>query len=199
MDGIKELEIKKLINEIIFLKENLKVIKEISTLIDIEFNKEINNLTKNDSSLKEQWDVSNKGNDDDDDDDDDDDEIILEETTKSEEPKSIIKDEHIKKIYRDIAKKTHPDKIKDEDKNLDYIKATESYHKNDILDLIYYANKLGIEYNHNTLDIDKIKDNLNKLKTEVKMYESSLPYKWYYSGKDDSIIKNYIALKFLTI
>jgi endonuclease III len=41
MNGLKELEIKKLINEIIFLKENLKVVKEISIAIEKEFNKEI--------------------------------------------------------------------------------------------------------------------------------------------------------------
>jgi hypothetical protein len=67
-----------------------------------------------------------------------------------------------------------------------------------MMDLIYYANKLGIEYNHNTLDLEKMRDNVNKIKMEIKMYETSLPYKWYYSDKDESILKSHIARQFLT-
>jgi hypothetical protein len=193
MNELKELEIKKLINEIIFLKEDLRVIKEIASKIESEFNSEIDRLIHEDENLKEQWETSIKKTNSKIKPDDI--EIIIEE---KESPKSIIKDEHIKKIYRDIAKKTHPDKIKDSDKNSTYMKATESYNKNDILDLIYYANKLGIEYNHNTLDVEKMRDNVKKIKMEIKMYETSLPYKWYYSDKDESILKNHIAKQFLT-
>jgi hypothetical protein len=112
--------------------------------------------------------------------------------------KKELKNDTLKKIYRDIAKKTHPDKIKDLDKNSTYIKATESYNKNDILDLIYYANQLGVEYSHNTLDLVKMRSNVNKIKSEIRMYESTLPYKWYYNDKDVTMLKNYIATQFLT-
>lgn len=202
MDKLRELEIKGLINEIIFLKEDLTVKKELSKMIESEFHSEIDSILEEDSKLKELWEISikkkgksyskrnrsknkhkYKPNSD---------------KLKIEETIHIDKNEGLKKIYRDIAKKTHPDKVLDSDKNSTYIKATESYNKNDILDLIYYATKLGIEYSHNSLDIKKMRENITSMKSEIGMYETSLPYRWYYNDKDVSILKNYIATQFLT-
>ena len=200
MNNLRELEIKSLINEIIFLKEDLKVKKELSKMIETEFHSEIDSILEEDVKLKELWDISltkkgkaysklskskNKKN-------------KKPEEKVNEDVSPMIKNEGLKKIYRDIAKKTHPDKIMDFDKNSTYIKATESYNKNDILDLIYYATKLGIEYSHNSLDVKKMRENINSMKSKIGMYETSLPYQWYYKDKDVSILKNYIATQFLT-
>lgn len=199
MNNLRELEIKGLINEIIFLKEDLKVKKELSKMIEKEFHSEIDSILEEDVKLKELWEISlnKKGK-------------TYSKMNKSKSKKGeteekvnedvspIIKNEGLKKIYRDIAKKTHPDKIMDSDKNSTYIKATESYNKNDILDLIYYATKLGIEYSHNSLDVKKMRENIVSMKSKIGMYETSLPYQWYYNDKDVSILKNYIATQFLT-
>ena len=200
MDKLKELEIKGLINEIIFLKEDLKVKKDLSKMIEFEFNSEIDSILEEDEKLKELWDISltkknrsrskmhkSKSN-----------TKNKSEEKVNEDVSHMIKNEGLKKIYRDIAKKTHPDKILDSDKNSTYIMATESYNKNDILDLIYYATKLGIEYNHNSLDVKKMRENIISMKSKIGMYETSLPYQWYYKDKDVSILKNYIATQFLT-
>ena len=200
MDKLKELEIKGLINEIIFLKEDLKVKKDLSKMIEFEFNSEIDSILEEDEKLKELWDISltkknrsrskmhkSKSN-----------TKNKSEEKVNEDVSHMIKNEGLKKIYRDIAKKTHPDKILDSDKNSTYIMATESYNKNDILDLIYYATKLGIEYNHNSLDVKKMRENIVSMKSKIGMYETSLPYQWYYKDKDVSILKNYIATQFLT-
>jgi hypothetical protein len=200
MNNLRELEIKGLINEIIFLKEDLKVKKELSKMIEKEFHCEIDSILEEDVKLKELWEIS----------------LTKKEKSRSkmhknktksnsenkseiiEDISSNIKNDGLKKIYRDIAKKTHPDKILDSDKNSTYIMATESYNKNDILDLIYYATKLGIEYNHNSLDVKKMRENIISMKSKIGMYETSLPYQWYYNDKDVSILKNYIATQFLT-
>ena len=200
MDKLKELEIKGLINEIIFLKEDLKVKKDLSKMIEFEFNSEVDSILEEDEKLKELWEISlakknrsrskmhkSKSN-----------TKNKSEEKVNEDVSPMIKNEGLKKIYRDIAKKTHPDKILDSDKNSTYIMATESYNKNDILDLIYYATKLGIEYNHNSLDVKKMRENIVSMKSKIGMYETSLPYQWYYKDKDVSILKNYIATQFLT-
>ena len=66
------------------------------------------------------------------------DEITNDSNKKEKSPK-------VKKIYREIVKKTHPDKDKTE-KYIDlYKEATSAYEKNDIVALIFICSKLDIE------------------------------------------------------
>ena len=67
-----------------------------------------------------------------------------------------------------------------------------------ILELLYYSNRVGIDINFDILDKNKIKDDINDLKTKITSFEKSIHYKWYQSNKDSQIIKTYIAEQFLT-
>ena len=189
---MKELEMQQLINEMVFLKEDLKLKEEISKEIEKDFNTHLEDIVNSDEGLKEQWQssiVNNKPFDIDIDID-----INNDKTIKGK----IHVSDGMKKIYRDIAKLTHPDKTDDNEKNDTYMKATESYENDDIIDLIYYAKKLGIVYDYNTLDITKMKENILDIKAKINTYQNSISFKWYYNDKSETVIKNYIATQFIT-
>ena len=91
----------------------------------------------------------------------------------------------IKKIYRDIVKKTHPDKIdSDELKDL-YLKATEAYEEYNLFELCIISKSLNIKVK---LSIDETKT-LNELieskKNDIKKLESSFICLWINSNNDD--------------
>jgi DnaJ-domain-containing protein 1 len=50
----------------------------------------------------------------------------------------------LKKIYRDIVKLTHPDKVDDEELNETYINAKNAYEQYDLFELYFISNKLNI-------------------------------------------------------
>lgn len=186
-NNIKELELQKLINEMIFLKEDLKLKKEISKVIEEDFNNHLNKIISSDDILKEQWNssVNNINN-----------------YKKASINRELYKKKNnvsdsMKKIYRDIAKITHPDKTDDNEKHNTYKKVTESYEKDDLIELLFYAKQLGVEYDHNTLDVTKMKENILDIKANISTYENSISFKWYYNDMNEDIIKNYIATQFI--
>ena len=132
--------------------------KEIKTEILDEFlpifTEEVMGLTKEIEGEKEEIDKKEKN-------------IKLKEgKNKDKKINKVIEDEllpketivKIKKLFREIVKKTHPDKVNSEDLIEIYINAKDAYESNDILKLAYYANNLGIEVELSDLEIDLLKD-----------------------------------------
>ena len=81
-------------------------------------------------------------------------EFINEEVVSEVNPREV----KMKKLYRDIAKLTHPDKIVSEKLNDLYLKSTKFYKNSDITGIYYICDELGITY-----EIDD-EDNENKPK-----------------------------------
>lgn len=78
---------------------------------------------------------------------------------EKKEIEKLIKDEDLsedtkkrmKKMFREIMKKTHPDKVNSEDLVEIYIKSKEAYETNNILELSYNASKLKFD-----IDLDEM-------------------------------------------
>lgn len=108
------------------------------------------------------------------------------------ESKDEIKDEksdYVKKLYREIVKNTHPDKI-DDRRDL-FEKAYLSYKDDNYLNILLVADILNIEIDLSKLDNNKILNDIEQLKNKSKMFENSTHWKWYYD-KDISHIEKYV-------
>ena len=101
----------------------------------------------------------------------------------------------IKKIYRNIVKKTHPDKVNSEELNELYIKATECYIKYDIFELYFISKTLNIKIKLSLDETNTLNQLIELKKTELKSIESSLIWLWLNSQNDDEknkLVDNFI-------
>ena len=154
MSKLKRLEVRKLLKELDFIESDFNYKNEIVFEADSNFIKSVNDLLEKHPMLK---DIINKKNskrvdlvfsdiikeal-------DKDDEILEEEELVedfiNEEVVSEInpKEVKMKKLYRDIAKLTHPDKIVSEKLNDLYLKSTKFYKNSDITGIYYICDEL---------------------------------------------------------
>jgi len=186
-DKLKQLEIKKLLTEYDYLIIDEEIKIELVNEYLPKFTEEVNKFTNKIEGKKEE-EGSNKEK-----------QInINNDEPKEKEIKKVIEDDDlseetknkIKKLFREIVKKTHPDKTKSEDLIEIYIKAKDAYEANDILKLIHYANRLNISVELNDDEIKLFKDLIISKKEELTEIENSWLWKWYKadSEKEKDII-----------
>ncbi len=115
-------------------------------------------------------------------------------TIKELTPKQI----ELKRIYREIVKLTHPDKLHnhaeiDKEKRLRIYKEVTVYYQNsDLSNMIYCADELGIKYDISIIDIEIIKKDIELFKQKAMMYEKSIYWKWYNDDKNESMINTFL-------
>lgn len=84
----------------------------------------------------------------------------------------------LKKIYRDIVKLTHPDKVEDEELNETYITAKNAYEQYDLFELYFIGKSLKI-YFKLTLEETRILNELIEVKKEdILKLERSFVWLW---------------------
>lgn len=195
MDRLKNLQIKKLINELNFLEINYKDISDIMVEADNEFIENLNLILDKNPSIKDLYNkkleetlnINIKDND-----------IninIIDDTINNSNKlnsESYIK---LRKLYRDIVKLTHPDKSNSDEFSSIYIEATNHYNNNDLIELYKICDNLNIKY-----DIDENYENLlkNKIlyfKDKIKFMESTFTWNWI--SCVDEYEKNKIIIDFI--
>jgi hypothetical protein len=200
MNKLKQLEVKKLIKELDFLSSDFEYKNELVFEADNSFIKNVNEFLDDNPEVKKIFDrkinerldkiIINKV---------EKEKIIEEENIIEEEAEieeiTIKKDDKIKKIYREIAKITHPDKIDNKKLNDIYIKASNHYNNNDVIQIYSICDELGIEYDINEDDTDLIINNINNIKQKIQFIESTTTWKWYYT--EDDGLKNEIILNYI--
>lgn len=212
MDRLKILQLKKLLKELDFIESDFDYRSEIVSDADREFINCINNFLSENPELKEVYDKKVE-------------ESIersikkFEETDifdqviepeESEEKKTdeileeteIIKEKinnkEIKKIYREIVKLTHPDRVKKKHLNEIYIKATDYYEKNNKIGLYKICTELDIEFELIDEDENYINQKITELRQKINFIESTFTWKWFNSQSDEEknqILMNYIKLR----
>jgi hypothetical protein len=184
-DKINDLKVAKIIQEYTFLKTDEELKKELINVNQQEFLELINTRLNEfqESDLKPQ-------------------EIPTEPTaSKKIEPKINI-DEidnntkvKLKKIYREIVKLTHPDKVDSEELKELYMQAKDAYESFDLFELYFIGKTLKLSFKL-TLEETKI---LNELidfkKNEIKQLESS--FVWIWLNSENEVEKNMVIYKFL--
>ena len=181
-DKLKQLEIKKLLSEYEYLIVDDEYKQQIISDYSSQFINEINEK----SGIKEEK-------------PEEDEEIIPPEEREvikkiNDEDLTDETKKRMKSMFREIMKKTHPDKVQSEELVEIYIKSKEAYETNDILGLCFYANKLNVIVELSDMEVEILKDMIKKKKEELETIEKSWLWLWYKAGTEqakDNVVKLY--------
>jgi 6-pyruvoyl-tetrahydropterin synthase len=221
MNRLKQLEIKKLMKELEYIEIDFSFKNEVISEVDSSFLKDVNDFLGSNKELKELYDKSINSKIDDffNNKESDSTEIgdfkgikidDLESETIEQEVNFDIEEEvepeievnekspKLRKLYREIVKVTHPDKVKNKKLNEKYIQATEFYDNDDLAGIYLICDEVGIEYEITEEDDILIKSKINILRQKIHFMESTFTWKWYYSKSQeerDNLILNFIKLQ----
>ena len=94
--------------------------------------------------------------------------------------KKISVDTNVKKIYKDIAKRLHPDKGGDEEA---FKELNERYKSNDLLGVVDFAIDNNIEINLDETDTHQLMDSIEQLNKKINNLKGTLAYVWEYGNQ----------------
>jgi hypothetical protein len=206
MNKLHQLEVRRLLKELDYVKSDFEYKNEIVFEADNSFMRSLNIFLEKNIVLKELFDkkinrsidemIRKKSSED-----------VIEPVPDSVEEESnevaIIEktiDEKLRNIYRNIAKKTHPDKISDVRLNDIYIMASKMYDSNDVMGIYTICDQLGIPYELSIEDSEILKCQISLMKERVGFMESTFTWKWYHTedeGERSRILVEYIKSKII--
>ena len=213
MDKIKHLENKKLLKELEFVETDFEHKTEIISEADTNFIRNINEFLlrhpelksmidkrmndKVDRMVRERERADNESQKEKDINDESKEEKQSVEEKEEEEvnDNKVVRSEKIKKLYREIVKLTHTDKVNDSKLNDIYIKSTKNYDENDLISIYAICSELHIEYESDETDNVFISDRITVLKERINFMESTFTWKWYTADDNrqkDDVLMNYI-------
>ena len=184
MSILKNLELQRLIKELQFVESDYEYQSEILRQSDRYFFESVDNLLENYPDLKKVWNEKNSQTI----------EFVPENVVVDSVQVRSKVDNKVKKIYREIVKSTHPDKIKNSKLNELYLEATFAYESNDIVTLIKVSSELLIDLNFDDKELESIKERINQIREQIQFLESTYTFKWLKSSDTD---KNKVILSFI--
>jgi hypothetical protein len=106
----------------------------------------------------------------------------------------------LKTMFREIMKKTHPDKVNSGDLVHFYVLAKEAYEENNIVQLAFVAQQINVDVDLGDEEINFIKQLIKEKQNEVKGKETSWLWLWYKAeGQEElqeKIMNTYVNKKF---
>mgnify|MGYP001174876060 CR=1 FL=1 len=170
-------EIQKLKHKIEYLRLELEEVRETNAKCLSKFNTDFANILSEVNEVKSESKNSKK-------------EPNTEEIIKEEV------DDTTKKLFKDIAVKTHPDKNFTETDEL-FVKANEAKAKNDLSTLISIAEILKIDVSEYLNDPMLLEQHAKEINQEIEQIKSQLAWIWYHVKDEDrkplsDIIKSHI-------
>ena len=211
MSKIKLLQLKKLLKELEYIESDFEYRSELISEADNEFIKSINNFLDihpdikdiYDKKINEKINQSIKTNNEQVESVEEIEETVIEsETIYESVMDNMVTDlvetnVKLKKLYREIVKLTHPDKINKSTLNDLYIKATKFYNFNDKIGIYRICSELNIEYDIDDDDEIIISERIESLKKRISFLESTFTYKWVES--EDENEKNRIMVEYIKL
>ena len=209
MNKLKSLEIKKLLKELEFTESDFEYRNLAVSEADSLFINSINDFLGQHPELKKIYDdkitekinktiekIQKKSNDETEKlDENVQDDIPSIEEHKNDEDKTNIS--QIKKLYREIVKLTHPDKVKSNKHNELYIKSSKYYESGNKIGIYSICNELDIEYEIEEDDVILISEQISSLKNKINFIESTFAWQWY--NCEDEMLKSQILLNFIKL
>jgi hypothetical protein len=205
MNRLHQLEVRRLLKELDYVKSDFEYKNEIVFVADNSFMRSLNEFLETKPVLKEMFDnkINRRI-----------DEMIRERSVENVVIESVSEtvneesefyetrkvDERLRSIYRVIAKKTHPDRISDPVLNDVYIMASKMYESNDVMGIYSICDRLGIDYEMSTEDGEILKSQISLMKERVGFMESTFTWKWYHTEDENEksqIILEYIKSKII--
>lgn len=215
MEKLKGLQFKRLLKELEYIESDFEYRSEVISGADSEFIKSINSFLENHPELKEIYDKKindrinqtiknqteiNKTERDGETGGEISDTDEQKEISNKDEVNEDIKDKNdippkIKKLYREIVKLTHPDKVKRKKLNDLYIKATNYYNLIDKVGIYRICNELDIDYELEDEDQSVIDTKISDFKNRITFLESTFTWKWFTT--EDEMEKNQILIDYI--
>ena len=184
-EKLVDLQINKLIQEYSFLKSDEELKKELINVKQKDFldlvNGKLDELNPQDSTHESKTKPEPK--------------------SKKIEPKIDISGisentkVRIKKIYRNIVKVTHPDKVDSEELKELYMEATEAYEAYNIFELCLISKKLNIKVKLSLEETKTLNELIESKKDEIKKIESSFIWLWLIAPNEND--KNELVDRFI--
>jgi hypothetical protein len=101
-------------------------------------------------------------------------------------PSKPPKNADIKKIYRKIAEKTHPDKTGDDSQAQIFSEAAEAYQENNVAKLLDLASSLNIEFTELSEDTLKLlENNITSMNQYIVSKKSTTAWSWHMTQTDE--------------
>jgi len=179
MNRLQFLQTKKLFKELEYMESDFEYRSEIISEADSEFISKVNNFLEEHPKLKEIYDdkidthiqkniLKNT------------EEVIelFEEEVIEQEIYEEDKLPKVKKLYREIVKLTHPDKVDQKSLNDLYLTATKYYDNNDKIGLYKVCTELDIDYDLDGDDNQIIESKIDDLKRRIEFLESTFTWQW---------------------
>ena len=189
MNHLKYLEFQRLMKELQFVESDYQYQSEILKLSDSEFLKNVDTVLNQFPELKEiynrrQAEIYKN--------------VVIEpriDSIQEVEVSPVTEDLEAKKLYRDIVKSTHPDKIKNHKLNELYLEATDAYEKNDIITLYKVCSELNLDFELPSDYVEKLNTKINSLKQQISFLETTFTFKWIKSSSQHD--KNRVVVEFI--
>jgi hypothetical protein len=114
------------------------------------------------------------------------------------DPNSVDKSTRnkIKQLYREIAKRTHPDRCADTSLHELYVEATEAAEEFDLFALYEICNRLDITHSVDAEDKDILKQRIMHKREELKAIEAS--FIWLYAHAPNEEYRTKLVEQFVT-
>lgn len=185
MNRLQFLQTKKLFKELEYMESDFEYRNEIISEADSDFISKVNNFLEEHPKLKEIYDdkidshiqqsiLRNT------------EEVIelFEEEVIEQEIFEEVKLPKVKKLYREIVKLTHPDKVDQKSLNDLYLTATKYYDNNDKIGLYKVCTELDIDYDLDDEDNQIIESKIDDLKRRIEFLESTFTWQWINTDGD---------------
>lgn len=195
MASLTELELKRMLKELDFYESDYEYKNEIVMQAELEFIKSVNNFLVQNPELKTLFDekvqkrleenIKKKSEE----------EELNIEVKEEEDGETKFRSPKMKKLYREIVKKTHPDKIRDKKLNEVYIKATKYYNDADLLSIYKVCSDLHIYYEVDIEDNEYVKEKIVSVKDKINFIQATYTWKWHFTENEtdkNSVIFEYI-------
>jgi len=209
MQKIESLKIKKLMKELDYIQSDVEWRNELVSDADSSFMDSINQFLEKNPEIKDLYDkkiteklensIKKKIEEDENGveiEDKNEFEIETEEVDENVENSKDISPK-LKRLYREIVKLTHPDKVKKKKLNDLYIEATDYYNSNDKIGIYKVCSELDIEFEIEEDDEFFISDKIENLKKRINFLESTFTWKWY--NCQDEVQKDQIVIDFIKL
>lgn len=194
MASLTELELKRMLKELDFYESDYEYKNEIVMQAEMDFIKKVNDFLVQNPELKTIFDekiqkrlednIKKKSE-----------EEELNDFEVEEEEEAKFRSPKMKKLYREIVKKTHPDKIRDKKLNEVYIKASKYYNDADLLSIYKICSDLHIYYEVDIEDNEYVKEKIVSVKDKINFIQATYTWKWHFTESDTD--KNSIILEYI--
>lgn len=197
MNNLQKLESKRLLKELEFYESDYEYKSELVNHVETTFIQSVNEYLDDHPTLKDVFDDKINKRIEDTINKTILDSEFIEQDVFVENDEVVSKEENpkMRKLYREIVKQTHPDKVKNEKLNNLYIEASKSYDNEDLFNIYSICDDLGISYELDENENYILKDKIKYLQDKINFIQSTFTWQWYYTEEENeknNIIKEYV-------